>query len=59
MLTDVVVNVRIDVPKDADPREVAKLMGIQVQRVKERDDTVQVYGSKILNINKQANKSGC
>lgn len=53
MLSDVVVGVRLDVPKGVDAREVAQRMGVQVQRVRDRDDVVQVYGSKIVNVAKQ------
>ena len=42
------IQVRLDGPNEEIVRQAAKEMGVQVNRVKVRTDTVQLYGSKVV-----------
>ena len=46
-----VVQVRLDAPSEAVVRSAAKEMGVQINRVKNRGDCVQLYGTKVVDEN--------
>lgn len=43
-----VIQVRLDGPSEEDVRKAATEMGVQVSRVKKRDDCWQLYGTKVI-----------
>lgn len=47
-----VIQVRLEGPSEEIVRQMAKEMGIQVSNVKQRTDSVHLYGSKVFNLHK-------
>jgi len=47
---DAIIQVRLDGPTEQAVRHAAKEMGVQVNRVKKREDCVQLYGSKAITL---------